>query len=134
LELIDALVADGFRLAVASSGPPKNVQFVMERLGRRSCFGAEVSGADVVRGKPDPQVFLVAAEQLGVAPRQCAVVEDAAAGIAAANAARMLSIGLVSRGRTRKELQVADHVIDRLNELSPESIRQWIESKSLTSE
>jgi beta-phosphoglucomutase len=130
LELIDALTAAGYRLAVASSGPPKNVEFVMEKLGRRSSFGAEVSGADVVRGKPDPQVFLVAAERLGVAPRRCAVVEDAAAGIAAANAAGMTSIGLVSQGRTRDELQAADMVVHRLAELSPETIRKRIEAKA----
>ena len=57
VELIDALAADGFLLAVGSSGPPENISLCLEKLGRREKFAAVVTGADVTRGKPDPQVF-----------------------------------------------------------------------------
>ena len=68
VELIDALAADGFRLAVGSSGPPENIAVCLEKLGRGAKFGAVITGKDVTRGKPDPQVFLLAAERLGARP------------------------------------------------------------------
>ncbi len=101
-------------------------------LGRRHLFGAWVTGADVTRGKPDPQVFQIAAERLSVPPQRCAVIEDAAAGIAAANAAGMTSIALVSTGHARDEYGEADHIVDSLDELSAESIRHWVADRSKT--
>src|SRR3972149_2483833 len=67
-ELIHALAEDGFRLAIGSSGPPENVALVVERLAGGERLSVAVTGADVTRGKPDPQVFLIAAERLGAAP------------------------------------------------------------------
>ena len=132
VELLDSLHAAGFALAIGSSGPPGNVELVMEKLGRRELFAATVNGSDVTRGKPDPQVFLIAAERLGLPPENCAVIEDASAGIAAARTAGMTAIGLVSTGRTRDDLAAADLVVDRLAELSPERIRQLIEARRRT--
>jgi beta-phosphoglucomutase len=66
VELIDALHAAGFKLAVGSSGPPPNVALTLEKLGRAHCFSAAVTGADVERGKPDPQVFQLAARRLSI--------------------------------------------------------------------
>jgi len=122
-ELLDALHRAGFKLAVGSSGPPENVSLVVERLPGGSLFSATVDGMDVTRGKPDPQVFLVAAERLGVPPARCAVVEDAPAGVRAAHAAGMAAVALVSTGRTRESLGAADLVVDSLGELSPGRIR-----------
>ena len=93
--LIDALAADGFLLAVGSSGPPENIELTLERLGRRDRFRGIVTGRDVTRGKPDPQVFEIAGERLGVAADRCVVIEDAPVGIAAAHAAGMASVALV---------------------------------------
>src|SRR4029078_5312441 len=59
-ELIDSLAADGFQLGVGSSGPPENIALCLEKLGRHGKFGAVVTGLDVTRGKPDPQVFELA--------------------------------------------------------------------------
>jgi len=116
----------GFRLAVGSSGPPENIDLVMDRIGARSLFDAVVTGMDVTRGKPDPQVFLIAAERLGVAPQRCAVVEDAPTGVEAANAAGMVSIGLTSTGRTDESLSAATLVVDSLDKLSPKLFRDLI--------
>src|SRR5262245_43703481 len=66
--LIDALAAAGFKLGIGSSGPPENIQLTLEKLGRADRISAVVTGADVRRGKPDPQVFLLAGERLGVPP------------------------------------------------------------------
>jgi len=121
--LLESLHAAGFAVAVGSSGPPENVALVLDRLGKRSLFGAVVHGMDVTRGKPDPQVFLLAAERLGVQPKCCIVVEDAALGVAAAKAAGMASVGLASTGRTRESLAQADLTVDRLSELTPATFR-----------
>ena len=79
----------------------------------------------MVRGKPDPQVFLLAAERLGLPPAQCAVVEDAAAGVEAANRAGAASIGLVGT-TTREKLGHAALVVDGLAELTPQRIATLI--------
>ena len=126
-ELLQSLHDAGFALALGSSGPPENVELALDRLGSRSLWGAVVTGSDVTRGKPDPQVFLLAAERLGIAPAQCAVVEDAPAGVAAAKTAGMAAIGLASTGRTRAMLSQADLVVDSLRTITPEVIRQLIQ-------
>ena len=124
-ELIEALAEDGFRLAIGSSGPPENVALVLEQLAGAGRIGATVTGADVTRGKPDPQVFLIAAERLGVPAVGCAVVEDAAHGITAAKRAGMTAIALTGTLR-HDELAEADAVVDSLRQLSPERIRSLI--------
>lgn len=125
-ELLDALHEAGFALAIGSSGPPENVALTLEKLGRGHLFGAVITGQDVTRGKPDPQVFLLAAERLALPPQQCAVVEDAPPGVEAAHRAGMVAVGLVSTGRTREMLAAADLVVDSLSELSPEVFRSLI--------
>lgn len=116
-ELIDDLHRAGFRLALGSSGPPDNVNLVMEQLQRRSAFQGVVTAVDVQRGKPDPQVFLLSAERVGVAPQRCVVLEDAPVGVAAAHAAGMKCIAIASTGRVRESLQAAELVVDSLREL-----------------
>jgi beta-phosphoglucomutase len=127
-ELIRALSAAGFRLAVGSSGPPENVTLAVERLGAQAHFQTLITGKDVTRGKPDPQVFLIAAERLGVAPADCAVIEDAPVGIAAANAAGMVSIALLSTGHTAESVVAAKLTVKSLRELSPERIAELIDT------
>ena len=125
-DLLRSLDEAGFALAVGSSGPPANIELVLSRLGNRSLFRAVVTGMDVTRGKPDPQVFLIAAKRLGIPPRRCAVVEDAPPGVEAANAAGMASVGLASTGRTRESLAQADLVVGSLAELSPRILRDLV--------
>jgi beta-phosphoglucomutase-like phosphatase (HAD superfamily) len=97
-----ALHAAGLRLALASSS--KNVAAMMRRLSLPdggpllSIFAADLSGADVPRGKPDPALFLLAARALSTLPTQSLVVEDAPAGITAARAGGMASIGIARLG------------------------------------
>lgn len=122
VELIRSLYDSGFALAVGSSAPPDNVDLTLEKLGTRALFDAVVTRADVTRGKPDPQVFLIAAERLGVLPKRCAVIEDSPAGITAANAAGMTSIALVSTGHEDESLAAADLRVHSLRELSVDRI------------
>ncbi len=126
-ELIAALQEAGFGVAVGSSAPRENVEVAIDRLGVRDRLSAVVTGSDVQRGKPDPQIFLAAAERLGVPPPRCVVIEDAPIGVAAAAAAGMACVGLASTGRTREALSKAQLVVDSLSQLSPEVLRQVIE-------
>lgn len=118
-ELIDTLAVAGFVLAVGSSGPPENVALTLECLNCTNRISACVTGADVTRGKPDPQVFLFTAEKLNLPSHRCVVVEDAPAGVTAAKAAQMACIALTGTA-TREQLAEADLIVDSLRELSPE--------------
>lgn len=90
--LLADLRASGAKLAIASSS--RNSLAVIERLGIRDEFDAIVDGNDAPRSKPDPQVFLVAAQRVGARPADCVVIEDAEAGVAAARAAGMHVVGI----------------------------------------
>lgn len=91
-ELLTAAQAAGFKLAVGSSS--RNAQRVLDCLGIRPFFHAIVDGVDAPRSKPDPLVFLTAAERVGATPGNCVVVEDAESGVAAGLAAGMRVVGL----------------------------------------
>ena len=123
--LVRALHEAGFALAVGSSGPRANVEVVIEGLGAGDVFDATVCGEDVTRGKPDPEVFLTVADRLGVRPGRCVVVEDATAGVAAANRAGMLAIALTGTA-PRDQLAAAEIVVDSLAELTPQRIAECL--------
>ena len=112
---VHRLHKQGWRQAIASAAPCKNVETILEALRSADCFEAIACAEDVHRGKPDPEVFLVAAAKLGVPPKRCIVVEDALHGIEAARAAGMKSIGI---SRQDKPLP-ADVVVPSLDQLSP---------------
>lgn len=88
------LHGDGWRQAIASSAPRLNVEAIRELLAFGEVIEAVVGAEDVCSGKPDPEVFLTAADRLAVRPARCVVVEDSAAGIEAARRAGMRSIGV----------------------------------------
>ncbi len=94
LEWVNLLQRQGWRQAIASAAPRANIETILDVLDAGRCFQAIVSAEDVHRGKPDPEVFLIAATKLGVAPEHCIVVEDAQHGVEAARAAGMKSIGV----------------------------------------
>jgi len=110
---VNRLSEGGWLQAVASSAPRANVEAVLGEMGTASHFQAIVSAEDVRRGKPDPEVYLLAASRLRALPDRCIVVEDAAAGLEGARRAGMSSIG-VSRSGPRL---VADIVVASLDQL-----------------
>ncbi|MDH7602045.1 MAG: beta-phosphoglucomutase [Armatimonadota bacterium] len=87
LELITALKERGFRVAIGSSS--RNCPIILERIGLKSVFDVVVDGNCISRSKPDPEVFMKAAEKLGIPPKRCVVIEDAEAGVEAAARAGM---------------------------------------------
>jgi len=125
VKLIEALHAAGALLAVGSSGPRENVVLICEAMGVSRYFSVMVTGEEVHRGKPDPEVFLAAAHRLGLAPEHCVVVEDAPAGVEAARRAGMRAVGL-SGLQPAEALSAADLVVDRLDRLSAETIFELV--------
>jgi len=91
-QLVNGARARGVKLAVATSAPPLNIVFTLDELDLRARFDTVVGAADVARGKPHPDVFLKAAERLGVAPADCIVFEDAPMGVEAARRAGMRAV------------------------------------------
>ena len=81
-------------IPIALGSASKNARPILEKVNLLSYFDAIVDGNDVTKAKPDPEVFLIAARKLGIAPEKCLVFEDAVAGIQAANNANMVSIGI----------------------------------------
>jgi beta-phosphoglucomutase len=116
-ELLDALTAAGVRLAIGSSSVRPNLDLTVEACGLAGRFAAIASLEDIERGKPDPQVFLVAAARAGVEPSRAVVFEDATFGIQAAKAAGMRAVG-VTTTNTAEALRAAgaDDVVTRLDE------------------
>ena len=95
--LLQRLRAKGWRQAIGSSAPRLNVEQILRLTGTASIFDAVVSGDDVVRGKPHPDVFLRGATALGIDPQACVVFEDAPAGVMAAKAAGMKCVAVTFR-------------------------------------
>jgi len=89
---VTAADEQGVALAVATSAPPKNIVFTLDELDLRRHFATVVGAADVKQGKPHPDVFLKAAEQLGADPARCIVFEDAPMGVEAARRAGMRAV------------------------------------------
>lgn len=89
---LDKLRELGYLLGIGSSS--KNTKFILERIGLDDFFDAIADGTDISHSKPDPEVFLIAAKKLSIAPADCVVVEDAKAGIEAAKAGGMTALAL----------------------------------------
>lgn len=100
----------------------KNARTILERVNLKEQFNAIVDGNDVTKAKPDPEVFLIAAKLLNVAPENCIVFEDSVAGVEAANVANMISIGIGSKD----VLGHAKYVFNDFTEISEEFIEKLI--------
>lgn len=114
-------------MALATSAPMMNVDFILNGLHIRQFFREIVTAADVKQGKPAPDVFQVAAERLGAKPNQCIVFEDSAKGVEAAQKARMkvvaLSISHEPEATDKADLAIDDYVgltVEKVRELSGE--------------
>lgn len=105
-EWVERLHAEGWKQAIASSAPRENIDAVLDVLDLGHDFEVIVSGDDVTVGKPDPQVFLLAAGRLGVDPSRAIVVEDAEAGVEGARRAGMRSIGVNAKLRLAADVHV----------------------------
>ncbi len=119
-------VAARWPVGLASSANREVIDAVLAASGLAGVFGATVSGEEVARGKPAPDIYLEAARRLGVDPGRCAAVEDSTNGLRAAAAAGMMVVALPNREFPPSEdaLALASVVLDSLDELSPEMLER----------
>jgi beta-phosphoglucomutase len=118
VSFINELREADIRIAIGSAS--KNTLMILERVGILSLFDAVADGNNVIKAKPDPEVFQKAAEMLNVKPENCVVFEDAVAGIQAARNAGMKCIGIGSPAVLTK----ADFVVAGLSEMNLEKLRE----------
>ncbi|WP_136808103.1 HAD family hydrolase [Desulfosediminicola flagellatus] len=102
-------------LAIASSSDTIELQAILDTLHLAHYFDHVVGGNDVIRKKPDPEIYLHTSELLGVAPRECVVFEDSEPGILAAKAAGMIGIAIPNNKLTGSDYTKADTIISRID-------------------
>lgn len=110
-DTLNVLRQNGLKLAIGSSS--RNTPLILERIGLAGFFDAVSDGNNITRSKPDPQVFTMAAEMLGISPEKCLVVEDAVAGVQAAIAGGFDSAGLGPAA----ESNMATYTLHNISEL-----------------
>jgi beta-phosphoglucomutase len=108
IEVIYYLKDKGIKVAIGSSS--KNTKKILKQLGITAIFDAIADGNDIKKSKPNPEVFFVACERLGLLPDECAVIEDAFAGIEAAKNAGMMAIAINDAVKS----PLADYIISDL--------------------
>jgi len=123
LELLEELGEHGIPCSVGSSTPHENIRTIMEITGLGRYFAAVTAAEDVRNGKPDPEVFLVAASRIGREPAHCVVFEDAFVGLEAARRGGMKAIGVATTHPADQLWDHADLVVTRLTEISLSRIR-----------
>jgi beta-phosphoglucomutase len=119
-ELLAFLEKEKIPFALGSAS--KNAPLILKKVGLYDMFEAIVDGNDVSKAKPDPEVFLIAASKLNKKPDQCIVIEDALAGVQAANNAGMISVAIGDKDL----LHEADHNLPNTNELTIDFIKKLI--------
>jgi beta-phosphoglucomutase len=127
--LLAAFAAKGWLQAVGSSAPPGNLELLLGLTNTRHYFSAVVTGEDVRRGKPDPEVFLAAATKLRVEPARCVVFEDAVAGVEAARAGGMHCVAVTFVGHhpaDKLRAAGADLVVGSLEEVAVEQVASLV--------
>lgn len=117
VELIHALQSEGILLALATSSWPVVMHTVLEQFGIRDCFQSVLSGGELPASKPDPAIYRISAERLGVEPAQCVVLEDTQNGIMAAKNAGMHCIAFRNPHSGAQDLSLADRVVACIREI-----------------
>jgi beta-phosphoglucomutase len=126
-ELIKALTKVGWLQAIGSSAPRENINLLLSATALSAYMQAIASGNDVTRGKPDPQVFLIAFERLGAKPSQGVVIEDAPSGVQAGKRAGAAVLAVTTTQTHQTLLDAgADHVVDSLAGVRVENLESLV--------
>ncbi len=116
-ELLAKLQAAGIPMAIASSSSDAFIAYIVDCLHIRSFFDALLSGENLPESKPNPAIYLLTAQTLGVLPEQCVVLEDAALGVQAAKAAGMYCIGYQNPHSGQQDLSHADEIVASIRDI-----------------
>lgn len=120
-ELLCELHSRGVALALASSSRRRVGELVLKRFGFRQYFASVLFGSDLPKAKPDPMIYQLSAERLGVAADACVVLEDTAAGVLAAKRAGMYVIGYRNLHSGYQDLHLADEVVEKIADIHLET-------------
>lgn len=123
IPLVERLHAEGFALAVASGSRTPHVELLLRRFGVRDRFRAVLGGEMVSAMKPEPDIFLMAADRLGLEPSLCLVIEDSISGVLAAKRAGMKCISILNEYSEDSELGATDLAVTGLHEIDEKRIR-----------
>lgn len=118
LELLDELKGLDYTIALASSSPKILIDTILKKFKVDSFFNCIVSGDEVKKGKPAPDIYLEVTKRLMVSPWDCLVLEDSKMGIESANMAGMKTIGFINPGSGNQDLSKANHIINSINQTS----------------
>ena len=121
VDFITDLEANGAKLGVATSAPLANLDLILSKVPIREKLGSLLASENVTKHKPDPEVYLTSAKNLGVRPTRCVVFEDSFSGISAALNAGMKVVGVLT-SHTKNELPPCDLYIENYRELDFESV------------
>lgn len=125
VEFINDLKSNGAKIGVATSAPYANLELILSKVPIRETLGSIMASEDVKKHKPDPEVYLTSAKNLGVSPNQCIVFEDSFSGISAALNAGMKVVGVLT-SHTKEELPPCDLYINDYKDLSYDAISRLI--------
>jgi beta-phosphoglucomutase family hydrolase len=117
ITLLKKLKSKGIKLAIGSSSTKKQIKYVLSKLDIEHLFDSVIGEEDIVRSKPDPEIFLKAAAELDVNPSECLVVEDSELGVEAAKRAHMKCVGYINPNSGDQDLSKADTVTDDFSRL-----------------
>jgi beta-phosphoglucomutase family hydrolase len=123
-DLLTGLKQNKFKTAIATSAPVENVNFVFENLDIKKYFDAVIDESQINNGKPNPEIYLKAADRIGMNPAECIVIEDSTSGIRAAVNAGMKVIAITTT-HNKMSLGNADMVIDSFKELNIDMLSGW---------
>jgi beta-phosphoglucomutase family hydrolase len=128
VSLLKTLKTYGIAAAIASSAPMENIKLILGEIGIADYFQAIVFGREVSEGKPSPQVYLKAAQKLGVEPADCIVIEDAVAGVEGAKRAAMHCIAVTNTHKAAG-LERADMIVDSLEKVKIRELERLFNMK-----
>lgn len=114
--LLSMLEANGFTIAMASSSPRKNIETILSKVKLINYFQYIVSGEDVEKGKPNPDIFLKAAEKFKAEAQDCTVIEDSNNGVVGAKAAGMKCVGFRNLNSGNQNIDKADIILNAFDE------------------
>jgi len=126
LELMKSLHNEGYNLGLASSNNRDAVESVKEKYNLTKYIDIFMNGEEVLKGKPNPEIFLTTAKYMNIKPENCLVIEDARNGVLAAKSAGMKCIGLQNKNSGTQDLSGADFVVDSYEDLTLESIKNLL--------
>lgn len=124
VKLLNEMKKKGIKLAAASSS--KNATKILKRINLFNIFDVNVSGADFEKGKPDPEIFLLAASKMNLKPEECVVFEDAKSGVEAARRGNFFCVGIDRHGNP-EALKDAHKIVKDLSEIVLQEIIDMIE-------